>query len=82
MFSDAKLSPKSRGVADLEKRKDRLTAYEAWGVPTMVDFEAIVGKEKWEQHWANWELVQSTMREAQVLASEINKTIAKSYAKL
>ena len=54
MFSDAKLSPKSRGIPDLEKRKERLTAYEAWGVPTVVDFEAIVGKEKWEQHWANW----------------------------
>lgn len=43
--------------------------------------ETIVGKEKWQQHWANWGAVQSTMRKAQVLATEINKTIAESYAK-
>ncbi|GAB1260600.1 HNH endonuclease [Aurantivibrio plasticivorans] len=82
IVSTAKLSPKSRGVGDLEKRIERLTAYEKWQPHTVVDFEAVVGKEKWERHWANWELVQNTMRQAQVLATEINKTIAESYAKL
>jgi hypothetical protein len=82
IVSTAKLSPKSRGVKDLEQRMDRLSAYEQWQEPTVVNFEAIVGKEKWEQHWANWELVQNTMRQAQELATDINQTIAKSYAKL
>jgi len=82
MVSDAKLSPKSRGVENLELRMQRLTDYENWGEPIVVDFEAIVGKEKWEQHWVNWELVQSTMRKAQLLATEINKKIAESYSKL
>ncbi len=79
MLSDAKLSPKSRGIKDIEVRMDRLRNYERWGSPTKVDFESLVGKEKWKQHWANWERVQSTMREAQLLAAEINKTIANSY---
>lgn len=82
MVSSANLSPKSKGIHDLEQRMKRLSAYEHWGEPTVVDFEAVVGKEKWAQHWANWEQVQSTMRQAQELASEINQTIAKSYAKL
>lgn len=82
IVSDAKLSPKSRGVKDIELRIQRLSDYEKWGVPTVVDFELIVGKEKWAKHWKNWEIVQSTMRDAQVLATEINKTIAESYAKL
>jgi hypothetical protein len=82
IVSSAQLSPKTRGVSDLSKRIERLQAYEAWKNPTKIDFESVVGKEKWEQHWANWELVQSTMRQAQKLATEINQTIAKAYAKL
>ncbi|MCB4436979.1 HNH endonuclease [Alteromonas sp. McT4-15] len=80
MVSDAKLSPKSRGIKDIDIRLKRLADYEAWEQPTIVDFEAVVGKEKWEQHWANWELVQNTMKQAQVLATEINKSIAASYS--
>ena len=80
--STAKLSPKSRGVPDLDQRIEKLRKYEAWLEPTKVDFESVVGKEKWEQHWENWELVQSTMRHAQTLATEINQTIAKAYAML
>ena len=79
MISDAKLSPKSRKVNDLEQRMLRLKAYEQWGQPTIVDFEAIIGKEKWQQHWANWEKIQSIMRHSQILATEINITVAKSY---
>ncbi len=79
MISDAKLSPKSRGIVDLEQRIERLYTYEKWQKPTIVDFESIVGKEKWEQHWKNWQLVQDTMKEAQILATEINQLIAKSY---
>lgn len=82
MVSEAKLSPQSRGVKDIDLRMQRLAEYEKWENPTVVDFEAIIGKDKWEKHWANWELVQNTMREAQVLATEINQTIAESYAKL
>ena len=80
--SSAKLSPKSRGVPDLNQRIEKLQKYDAWLKPTKVDFESVVGKEKWEQHWANWESVQNTMRQAQTLASEINHEIAKAYAKL
>jgi hypothetical protein len=78
--SNATLSPRSRGVKNLHQRIERLLAYEKWCNPTIVNFEAIVGKEKWEQHWANWEQVQTTMRQAQVLANEINLAVAKAYS--
>lgn len=81
MISDAALSPKTKGVNDIHERMARLERYEESEIPTKVDFEALVGKEKWEQHWENWELVQQTMRDAQVLASEINETVAQTYSK-
>ena len=79
MISGAKLSPKTKGVNDIKIRMERLEFYEQWGIPTKVDFESIVGKERWEKHWANWEIVQSTMREAQALATEINEAVVRSY---
>lgn len=82
MVSNAVLSPKTKGISDIKERMERLDRYENSEEPTKVDFESLVGKEKWDQHWRNWEVVQETMREAQVLATEINKTVAKSYAKL
>ena len=79
MLSDAGLSPKTKGVQDIELRMDRLQKYEELLKPTKVDFETLVGAERWEQHWANWESVQATMRNAQVLADEINSIVAQSY---
>ena len=79
MLSNAKQSPKSRGVKDIDLRMSRLREYENWTQPTKIDFEAIVGKEMWQQHWANWEQVQDTMKQAQILASEINKLIADAH---
>lgn len=79
--SEAKLSPKSRGIKDIAQRIERLSIYEQWREPTLVNFEAIVGTTKWQQHWENCELVQSAMRTAQALASEINKTISNAYNK-
>ena len=78
--STAKLSPKSRGIQDIDERIRRLEKYEQWSQPTRIDFETVVGKEKWTQHWANCELVQTTMRDAQQLATDIRQTIAKSHA--
>lgn len=82
MFSDAKLSPKSRGVPNIEEKADKLEAYENWERPTKVDFESVVGSEVWSQHWQNWELVQETMREAQLLANEIKTKVAAAQADL
>ncbi len=81
MLSDAKLSPKTKAIRDIDARIKKLANYEKWGTPTNMDFEAIVGKEVWEQHWQNWEQVQETMREAQLIAEQINIKVAHAYKK-
>ena len=81
MFSDAKLSPKSKSVRDIEERASRLDAYENWRTPTKLDFASIVGKEIWEKHQNNLERVQVLMRESQELAEKIKLTVGEAYAK-
>jgi len=76
LFGTAKLSPKTRGIPDLEHKAQRLEAYENWCEPTKLDFEAIVGKTTWAEHWENWDQVQKTMKKSQMLAVKINDTVA------
>ena len=76
MYSDAKLSPRSRRVGDIDVRAERLKAYENWGTPIVVDFAAIVGQDDWKQHWDNWKTIQSAMQDAQRLADRINQLVA------
>lgn len=78
MLSDAKLSPKTREIENINERIKRLRAYERWGKPTKLDFEDVVGKDKWDKHWENWKALQLSMRAAQELASEINSMVSKS----
>lgn len=75
IVSDAPLSPKTRGIADLDARVKALRNYENWGSPTRVNFEEIVGTEKWALHWENWQRVIDSMKNAQLLANEINETV-------
>lgn len=79
MRSNAKLSPKTRGVKDIVERIKRLESYEKWKAPTQMDFASIVGHEVWERHQANHEKVQSLMRESQELSAQINAKIASEY---
>lgn len=67
----AKLSPKTRGVSDLEDRIARLDAYERIFEPRVIDFEVVVGADKWKRHWANCEAIKSLMRDSQELSDEI-----------
>lgn len=78
MRSKAKLSPATRGIADLEARIEKIRAYERWGSPTKVNFEEIVGPELWMQHWGNWSKIHGLMKEAQVVAQRINQTVAEA----
>lgn len=79
MTSKARLSPKTKGVSDLDERIDLLKTYENWGKPTVIDFEEIVGKEMWKKHWGNWEKVQEMLRESQVLAKQINQLVRRAH---
>ncbi|WP_350316761.1 HNH endonuclease [Pectobacterium aroidearum] len=79
MLSGAKLSPTTRGIKDIPERIKRLEAYENSKTPTRMDFSAVVGSEIWTQHQGNLERIQLIMRESQILATQINITIANAY---
>ena len=81
IVSGAPFSPKSKGVTDLDERIEHLVAYENWGIATKMNFEEIVGKTVWDQHWANWEKLTALMYESQELAARINKSVLEAYNK-
>ena len=82
MLSSAKLSPKTKGIKNLEERIRKLEAYENWKKPVLIDFGKIIGKETWQTHWHNCEKVQILMKESQILAESINKKIKENYKAL
>ena len=75
MFSSARLSPASRGVADLEGRAARLEAYEKWGDPTKLDIPAIVGDDDWAKHLRNLAEIETAMRSAQNHSESIRERL-------
>lgn len=78
MLSNAVLSPHSRNIPDLEKRIQRLAEYEKRFPPIMIDFEGVVGKEKWKNHWNNCEKLHKMMYEYQLFSDELKKEILNS----
>ena len=76
MLSDANLSPKSRGVPDINDLIRRLEAYTEWGSAAKIDFDEIVRTGDWEQHWRNRDRVIAEMKTAQALANSIRRQIA------
>lgn len=75
MYSSAKLSPKSRGIKDIDARVKRIMDYEEWGTPIRIDIESIIGKEKWKKHWDNCDKIKNLMYESQKLQDEIKSDI-------
>jgi hypothetical protein len=78
MEGTARLSPKSRGISDINIRVERLKAYEAWREPRRIDFAALVGDEMWKRHRQNWRSVLDLLKTSQELASEIRSIVAKA----
>ena len=78
ILSDAELSPHSRNIPGLSDRIKRLTEYEEKYIPVKMDFESIVGKERWEKHWANCERLHQIMKEYQQFSDELKAELEKS----
>ena len=75
IVSDAKKSPKTRGVANLADLIARLENFEKQSKPIKMDFESVVGKSKWEEHWNNCNKLHAMMKESQVLSDEIKRVL-------
>ena len=46
----AKHSPTHLGLPDIEIRMERLEKFEAWKKPTKLDYETLLGSERWSRH--------------------------------
>jgi len=77
MEGKARLSPKTRGIADVGERVARLQEYEAWRQPQRIDFAAVVGPELWQQHIENWRETLKRLKDSQELAAKIRAVVAK-----
>lgn len=71
MVSTAMLSPKTKGVADIDRRLALLAEYERVNHPQCIDFRSIVGDQEWDAYWLDRDKIFSAMKDAQVLAEDI-----------
>ena len=81
MSSKARLSPATRGVADLQQRIDRLDQYERWRQPRVMDFEGILGREVWSEYWVSCEQMISALKKCQELADHLKAIVVKSCSR-
>lgn len=76
MLGEAPQSPRSRLVAGLDDRVAQLGAYERWRAPTVVDFEAIFGREAYEEYWRELDRVIAELERSQVIADALRLAVA------
>jgi len=74
----APLSPASRNIKDLKKRIQHLENYKEWSNPIIIDFEMIIGQEKWAQHIKNCDELHLQMKKSQILSDEIKSLVMAS----
>ena len=79
MLSQAPLSPLRRAIPTLEMRIQRLTSYEEWMPPTVLDFSLLLGPGLWAEHWRNYEQIIALMQQAEITAAGIRKAVKQSY---
>lgn len=79
---NAKYSPKTRKVQDLEKRIERLRAYESWRPGEPIDFEKVLGPELWKDYWESWKQVLALCEASHQIALRIRSTVAEAANKV
>lgn len=75
MDGDGKGSLRTRAIPGVDKRVERLHAYESRWQPVRLDYAAIVGEELWAKHLANWNTLRTVMTEAQSHAEKLRAAI-------
>ncbi len=73
---NAKGSPHSRGISDIDERVARLDGYEKWGADAhRLTLDELVSAEILERHWKNLAEIKQMMREAQSHAEKVRAAI-------
>jgi hypothetical protein len=78
MNGDAKQSPKTRKISDLDHRIELIEKYIEWGTPKIYDFSKIVGTELWQKHWDNYKSIINAMEDSTKTLNEIKEILRKS----
>ncbi|MEC0311367.1 HNH endonuclease [Paenibacillus lautus] len=78
IISSAKLSPKSRGIQNIEERIKKLQ-FEYWKEVKPIKFEELVDKELWEKHWDNNKRLNELMKESQEISNKIQIQLKERY---
>ncbi len=77
MENETPQSPRGRQIKNLEKRIKVIEEYEDWckDKRTILDFEKIVGKDLWDQHWKNHDDLLDKMQEFQLHSDKVKEKI-------
>ena len=68
-------SPTKLGISDIKARMARLEVFEAWRVPVKLDYETILGPEKWASHMAHLDEILNHMAKAELDAANLRASI-------
>ncbi len=77
--SDAKLSPRTRRVKDIDKRIELINKFQSYFTPHKVDFFELVGKELWEKHWDNHKNLSQLMIDIQKDSNLVKSKIQQNF---
>ena len=75
MEGNAKGSPKARGIVDIGKRIETLTAYEEWANRRSLQLRDDVPEELLDTHWKNLDEITAKMQDAQRHADRLQSVI-------
>jgi hypothetical protein len=75
-------SPKTKGVADIDKRIERLSAYEEWANLRSLSLQNCASQELWDTHWKNLDEIHAKMHEAQRHADRLRSAIQETLNSL
>jgi hypothetical protein len=75
MQSNARGAPNTKGVQDLDARKERLERFEKWGHVEPLPLRELAGEESWVAYWAALDAIVEKMTEAQVHAVRLREVI-------
>ena len=79
MLGSAKLSPKSRGIKDINERISRLEEFEKWSQPVQIDYANLAGEAAWNKHLKHLEAILKLLEQAEEHAKELREA-AKALA--
>ena len=80
IISDAKLSPKTRGIKNLNEKIELIKKYEIEFKPTKYDFRKLVGQSVWDEYMSLNDKIHTELRAAQNISDEIKRKILKSIS--